>query len=227
MITNKKQAFTLTELLVALGIIGAIAALSIPSLLNNIHSRMLTTQLRSTVESIQQLATDQLVEHKTKTLEDTDFNNPANILSETHFNITKSCTSGSAQKDCWKISTSVPTNERVTYKTINGGTGTVAAAQSAKLKNGVLISYYLSDQTLNGVTDDKVIGIFDIDVNGNDKPNIIGRDFFSVFVTKKGKLVDYKEVNGITNLDTLKSNCKNGTGWCFGVIMEDGWKMDY
>ena len=223
----KNNAFTLTELLVALGIIGAIAALSIPSLLNNINSRMLATQLRSTVESIQQIATDQLVKNKTKTLKDTDFSNPTALLSETNFNVTKSCTSTTAQKDCWKIATSVPVNERITYKTINGGTGTVVAAQSAKLKNGVLISYYLSEQTIFGVTNDKVIGIFDIDVNGNDKPNIIGRDFFSVFVTEKGKLIDYKEVKGITNYNTLKSNCQNGAGWCLGVIMEDGWKMNY
>ena len=68
----KLKAFTLTELLVALGIIGAIAALSIPSLMNAINNRMMATQIKSNVTAIQQLISDQLVLHKTKTLEDTD-----------------------------------------------------------------------------------------------------------------------------------------------------------
>ena len=41
-----KKAFTLTELLIALGIIGAIAAMSIPSTINKIHNDTLATSLK-------------------------------------------------------------------------------------------------------------------------------------------------------------------------------------
>ena len=81
----KLKAFTLTELLVALGIIGAIAALSIPSLMNAINNRMMATQIKSNVTAIQQLISDQLVLHKTKTLEDTDIASATTFYSNFDF----------------------------------------------------------------------------------------------------------------------------------------------
>ena len=63
---HTKQAFTLTELLIALGIIGAIAAISIPSLMTSINNRILTNQLKSTVGAIQQLMNDEMVTKNTK-----------------------------------------------------------------------------------------------------------------------------------------------------------------
>ena len=67
-----KKAFTLTELLIALGIIGAIAAMSIPSTINKIHNDTLATSLKSNVGAIQQIVSDQLVLKRTKDLSDTD-----------------------------------------------------------------------------------------------------------------------------------------------------------
>ena len=97
---NNKNAFTLTELLVALGIVGAIAALSVPSLLISINNRLLTTQLKSTVGSVQQLIFDQLIAHKTKNLLETDFKNPATLLTNSNFSVAKTC--ADSAKDCWK-----------------------------------------------------------------------------------------------------------------------------
>ncbi len=72
--------------MVALGIIGAIAALSIPSLLNNINNRMLTTQLKSFVGSIQQLLNEQMVIHKTQDARDIllggEITNSLNVAKE-------------------------------------------------------------------------------------------------------------------------------------------------
>ena len=63
-----KKAFTLTELLIALGIIGAIAAMAIPSTINKIHNNTLATSLKSNVAAIQQIVSDQLVLKRTKDL---------------------------------------------------------------------------------------------------------------------------------------------------------------
>ena len=65
---TNKSAFTLTELLIALGVIGAIAAISIPSLMSTINNKIHATELKNTVASIQQLISDQMIAHKTKTL---------------------------------------------------------------------------------------------------------------------------------------------------------------
>ncbi len=43
---TNKSAFTLTELLIALGVIGAIAAISIPSLMSTINNKIHATELK-------------------------------------------------------------------------------------------------------------------------------------------------------------------------------------
>ena len=57
--------FTLTELLIALTIIGVIAGLTIPSLMENIQKRLLITQLKSSIGAIQQLTNNQMIYYKT------------------------------------------------------------------------------------------------------------------------------------------------------------------
>ena len=52
---NKKSAFTLSEILVTLGLIGAISALTIPTLAYNYRSKVLEEQFRSTYSDIRQI----------------------------------------------------------------------------------------------------------------------------------------------------------------------------
>mgnify|MGYP002569277893 FL=1 len=77
----QKRAFTLTELLIALGIIGTIAALSIPSLMTSIHNKMLATQLQNNVESVQQAIANQKIIHNTKDLTETKFKDESGFYS--------------------------------------------------------------------------------------------------------------------------------------------------
>ena len=65
----RKKAFTLTELLIALSIVGAIAALSIPALIEDVNRRLLVNQLKNTVVTVQQLVDQQLIENNTKNLQ--------------------------------------------------------------------------------------------------------------------------------------------------------------
>ena len=46
MILKNKKAFTLTELLLALAVVGAVAALSIPALLENINRKVLASKIQ-------------------------------------------------------------------------------------------------------------------------------------------------------------------------------------
>lgn len=220
---HNKKAFTLTELLVALGIIGAIAALSIPSLLNNINARMLTTQLKSTVGSIQQLATDQLVANKTKDLSDTDFKSADSLIVDKNFSIVKKCdTAGECWDQTYKKLSDMSVLNRIPGKD-EGNMTTV------KLKNGVLLSYKLATSEEFG-DEDSAIGIFYVDVNGAEKPNILGRDYFAFYVSKKGKIVDNWVINKQDpEEDEILGRCKNAdvmTG-CLTYIQLKNWTMDY
>lgn len=60
--------------------------------------------------------------------------------------------------------------------------------RSIILKNGAIISYGLSNVATKGLpsdSDDRDIGIFRIDINGIDKPNMIGRDVFGSIYQKR------------------------------------------
>lgn len=217
-----RKGFTLSELLLALIIIGVVATLTVPILMNNVHNKMFANQVKNMSATIVQLAQEQLIEHRTKDLDNTDFGNPEKLLSNDHFSIAKSCTSDESLTKCWK--TNAEGKEKVTYKKLNKTTDSIEAGQTIILKNGVLMKYFLTPNN------DKTVGMFVFDVNGNDKPNITGRDLFAFYITRKGYLAD----SGInspeeTSLADKISKCKTTSDatWCYGALADNGWKMDY
>ena len=220
----RKRAFTLTELLIALGIVGAIAAISIPSLMSTINNRVLASQLKNTVVGIQQVIDEQLTRNNTTSLSDTDFSSTNKLLSESNFSVSKICPAGTAHANCWKITT-----DATPYKWLTGADFRMNDSLTLKLKSGALIAYFPTTSapfTYEGSID-KVIGAFDIDVNGNEGPNIAGRDFFSFYVTDKGKIVDRYYNKGNISLATKQEACKGDAYACFGAVVDDGWKIQY
>lgn len=223
---QKKKAFTLTELLIALGIIGAIAAVSIPSLMSNINNRILASQLKNTVVGIQQIMDEQMTRNHTTSLLETDFKNPNSLLTEANFSVAKICPAGQARVGCWNI-----TEDATPYKWLTGAGFRMNDSLTLKLKSGTLIAYYRTNSnafTYEGVTD-RVIGAFDIDINGNEGPNIAGRDFFSFYITDKGKIVDNYYNSGNVSLATKRTACKTSSSAfaCFGAVVDDGWQIRY
>lgn len=219
-----RNGFTLSELLMALTIVGVIAVLTVPVMMNNIHNKMFATQVKNMAATIEQLAQDQLIVHRTRDLSDTDFGDPEKLLTDKHFAITKTCSSSSAAKDCWK--TAATGKDKVTYKNLNKQNISLGNAKTIILKNGVILLYNLETST------DSAVGYFIIDINGNDNPNIVGRDLFAFFVTPKGRIADISSiVNANDQLNTKISKCKNDVGYgffyCYGTLVDSGWKMDY
>ena len=217
-----KKAFTLTELLVALAIVGAIAALTIPNLLSNINNRMMVAQLKNTISFIQQLAQEQLVQYKTQSLQETDFASAATLLTTNNFDIARTC--ADAAKDCWK--TSAEGSEKIQYRRISDKAEISPSGPSwasVELKNGVLLSYSVDNRSYDG---ERLVGQFCVDVNGNDGPNISGRDYFCFFVTKTAKIVSmFDDKSKDENIE----NCITGvaSNYCVKAVMEAGWKMEY
>ena len=222
-----KKAFTLTELLLALTIVGVLAVLTVPILMNNIHNRMFATQVKNMSATIEQLAQDQLVTHRTRDLSDTDFADPAKLLSDKHFSIAKTCaTSTDAKKNCWKIT--AEGKDKIAYKYIKDtGSANPVIGYTVVLKNGVLLTSP-SLQSEENVSGD-IVARITIDVNGNDKPNIAGRDLFSFYMTNKGHVVDFLYAKNVTmSPDEKKRKCVKGSGrTCYGALADNGWKMDY
>lgn len=217
-----KKAFTLTELLVALAIVGAIAVLTIPNLLNNINNKLLVSQLKNTVGFIQQLASEQLVQNKTQDLRETDFASAGTLFTSNNFDIAETC--ADAAKDCWK--TTATDSSKITYRRISDKADVNPAGPkrtSVELKNGVILSYATTDIDYDG---DKLIGEFCVDINGNEGPNMTGRDYFCFYVTKSAKIIG---MNDDLGKDKNIENCTNAvaSNYCTKAVIESGWKMEY
>lgn len=204
---TNKLAFTLTELLIALGVIGAIAAISIPSLMTTINNKLTTTQMKNITTTIQQLIADQMVAHKTKTLADTDFKSATTIYS--NLSTVAAC---NANRKCFAdqyTTIDAPTTKATETLPFSSSDGML-------LKNGTTIFYQLLDYQKYHGTEDETIGIFYVDINGPDRPNIIGRDLFSFFVTKAGKVRGSYSAN--------PSTCDT-THECYQALLFHGWNM--
>ena len=208
MIYKNNNAFTLTELLIALGIIGAIAALSIPSLISTVHNKVLATQIKSDVASIQQLINDQMVTKKTKNLSDTGFSSSTDF-----YKLIDKAQDCSETVKCWGTS----------YRVIGGASSeSTIPTDGIKLKNGGAMSYSLVTATKDTKKDDSAdddsasFAQIYVDVNGPDQPNIIGRDLYAFYITKKGQIKGADSV-GQSTCDTPLE--------CFQALMDNGWVM--
>ena len=74
-----RNGFTLMEILISLGIVGVVAAVTIPSLVSSTNNKNIGNALARSVELIQQGFTNIKVEAQTNSADDTVFENIAMI----------------------------------------------------------------------------------------------------------------------------------------------------
>lgn len=161
---NKFKAFTLAEVLITLGIIGVVAALTVPTLMNNIQDRQYKSAYKKAYSALNQavmsaIANDELVDSPTTNPQPNGFQtNFLTIMSK--FKVTKACTSGSDNADCWD-----PTGEKYGLSYSTGYPTSVANAFIDS--SGMAWTQYYSGSLRTFV-----------DTNGFKKPNQWGKDRF-------------------------------------------------
>ncbi len=201
----RKRAFTLTELLIALGIIGTIAALCIPSLMTTINNKSLAIQLQNNVAAIQQAIANQKIIKNTKDMSETAFANETDFYALFQSSKGETCSASSTTK-CWGNS----------YRVIGGGAPSyelVPEGNAIRLKNGATIAYKTGNDDAYG--NKQLCEIF-IDVNGADEPNIVGRDLFAFFISKNGTISGNRSVNPGT-CDTPSE--------CFNALVKNNYNV--
>jgi prepilin-type N-terminal cleavage/methylation domain-containing protein len=169
---NKKAAFTLAEVLITLGIIGVVAALTLPSVIQNAQRRELQTGLKKGYSTIAQ-ALDMYYYDNGERLTNADVRQLRPILMKYIKDI----------KDC-KNSNCVPTDSNI-YKNYTGTTN----LYMSMFDDGQFVlpdgSFILID---NGGGSNYLF--ISIDVNGYKKgPNRLGQDLFMFqILNSNGKL---------------------------------------
>lgn len=224
------SAFTLSEVLVTLAIVGVVSAMTVPTLMKNYQRQSYVTQLHKVCNEIMQ-ALDSLKNDKSalNIKEARFYDTEANVSSffKKYFKITK---------DCGKDFTPCFSDE---YKSINGTDITltdIGISKVVNLASGASVA-------MGGLAAvNSVGGYICVDINGTKGPNIGGRDLFYITYDINGNLEDttafiiakLQEVSDPTKVDLKKIresafsvNCaSNGLG-CFGKILNDNWQMNY
>lgn len=218
-----KKGFTLAEVLITLGIIGVVAALTIPALIVNYQKKQTVTKLKKVYSALQQSI--QMSQTEYENISDWDWTLDANDFFMKYlaknFNVIKNC---GTEQGCWNTTgiLYLDGNEYVPNPLKSSGWSSLI------LSDGVYISLYKVEN--NHVH-------FMVDLNGSKKPDMLGKDIFEMtftsgpfsdpyhIITKPGI---YFYGNGFSR-DVLANNCKksrNANGqYCGALIQYDGWEM--
>ncbi len=247
----KKAAFTLAEVLITLGIIGVVAAITLPTLIKNYQKQVWVNQLKKEVSVLQNAVRTIIATEGVENLSDTSF-----------FEREKNCQEGYF---CYKRHL-----EKLNLKIVGENKHNGYCAESSC----AITIYYLADGASVGVpfaegfayrvNDDVVSTTFFVDVNGDKGPNKSNRDQFAFDLDNYGQIVPsedlgisdeaFAELNnackedpntcqaifGTTNitkdhinkwlLDNMSSKCSDtdmAEKVCTDLIMQSGWKMNY
>ena len=216
----KKFGFTLAEVLVTLGVIGVIAALTLPSLIANYEKKVYATSLKKDYTLIMNAFQKAMVDGES--LGDFEQTELADALKSDDINI--------AQKEINKYfrNAKVSQSDQRSYRYIN------KYDWEYERCNIPSVAKYRTD--LPGFTFwvvGQYSGIMElyIDVNGADsKPNIVGKDFYYVRLNKRLKLDGHWYSIWRSNAKHYAYNdCKTFKGEaCFYTIYaEDNWEIKY
>lgn len=223
----KKKAFTLAEVLITLGIVGTVTAMTIPTLLTNIRERQTVTKLKQTYSILGQ---------SLKLAEDnggvfSDFVDNGNISSKDrvaklidllrpHLKILVDCGHNDTNEACVK-------NQY--YKELNNNNRENYANKQfyykVVLSNGTHLILRAGENYWKLPDGSREFIRVYVDTNGTQGPNQWGKDFFVFHYYDSVGLIPGGAPNGPTQ--EFDCNNKNQTGFgCAYKVLKDG-RFDY
>ena len=224
----KCTAFTLAEVLITIGIVGIVASLTMPSLIANYQKQQVVTQLKREYNVISNALRAAQADYGD--YEEWELGQAGTIQSASDFADNYLLPYLSVLKKCETETSGECTYE---YTALNGSSGRSLAKYSRFILNdGAMIFVSTSSTSVFP----KLIYI-NIDINGNKKPNKMGKDLF-VFATTLETTQDiYKPTGRLTangqtqTRETIKNNgivgcSRNARGeFCSALIIKDGWTI--
>ncbi len=228
-----KKGFTLAEVLITLAIIGVVAALTIPSVVRNYQKTQTVTQLKkaySALVNTTNLAIAQegpIAQWAVGHWNPEDSKTFANTYLIPYLKVAKNCetkTTNECKFEAISLNNSCSLND--------GGSCNLGSNYARFfLNDGTLVAVVTYSQT--SPTEQKFATIR-IDINGQKKPNVYGKDvfLFRYFITGygnayDGKFVPYGHQSSRSNITQEGGPCnKTGDGsYCAALIMKDGWEI--
>lgn len=223
----KHNGFTLAEVLVTLGIIGVVSAMTVPTLVQNYQRKSYVTQLHKVYNELGQAAERYKTDNNYVSLKESRIvgnKEELNKFVKTYFKIVKDC--GGSYSSCFADSyewidssqDKISTDTHECWSTVVLASGAALCVDSGKFEANQADKDMNGDGQIDendkiyngGVQGDAAITI-EIDINGLQGPNIVGRDLFAVNILSDGTVVGNPGSHG---------------GYSVKII-EDGWEMNY
>ena len=184
----QKKAFTLSEVLIALTVIGVIAALTVPALVQKTQKQEFVSALQKAYSTLSQAANMIIAEHGSPRADQEGWASSGQNI----YNMYKKYTAGT--KECGtgtECLTQLETGKGFKYLNSNSTLNWYNSDPSRYklvLADGtqVMFGYYRSDCQQTNWGSNKYCAEILVDVNGNKKPNTLGRDAFAFVVRENG-----------------------------------------
>lgn len=223
-------AFTLAEVLITLGIIGIVAEMTIPTLVQNTQEKVIVVSLKKAYSVLTQAYIMTVNDNGTPNswALSEDYAGSKVIMDNfaKYMNVIKRC---DAEVGCFP---------QGTYKLENSTTDwhdfySSVVVPKAQLADGsiILVSSYANCNGIYGTSAalQNVCGWIGVDVNGAKKPNALGRDFFAFHLTETGIVPLGEQAYNAAALD-FDNGCKtqvsaSGYGCTAWVIYNEN--LDY
>ena len=220
--TKFNNGFTLAEVLVTLGIIGVVSAMTVPTLMQNYQRQSYVTQLHKVYNEVSQAMVQYQNDRNALNLNEAGLNSQAafDAMVPQYFKTVQKC--DNSLTPCFPATTS--------YKKMSG----VALSETVY---DVRTSYVLASGAsvrFNYVVSGNRICHIQVDVNGRKGPNILGRDLFTLSIYNDGTIDENGTSAPVSETDrntAFTAGCNGATGdnvyGCFGKILNDNWQMTY
>jgi type II secretory pathway pseudopilin PulG len=224
--SRKKAAFTLAETLIAIGIIGVVSALTIPTLIKNYQKRVIETNLKKTFAELQSVIKQSELDNGPFEGWDYTLGYPAFAKTYiTPYMKIRQCKSGecfakehhNGYYDVWRLAN--------TGETTTGGVWCIMPKYITLDGRHIGIMPYTYTTIRKSV-------VFAVDVNGSAGRSVLGEDvFFMSMIYADGKKKIFAMSSGHFygwNDTTLKAKCyarDSESSYCGDVIRRNGWKF--
>ncbi len=240
---KKNTGFTLAETLITLAIIGVVAALTIPSVVQKYQERQLVTGVKKFYTVITQAVQMAVIEHGTPdqwglTREDST---PMAEYVLPYLKNAKICRTDGESK-CHTAEKLYGRNGSTPYSPIIFNGSGATGRSGFQLADGMIIGTYnqltqpdnpdgydICTANFGTGSATNICGEYIVDVNGSSSPNTYGKDIFIFNLTKNGTVIPVGARNYTFENYTFETGCldesSNGLG-CAGWVIENG-NMDY
>lgn len=225
------QGFTLAEVLITLGIIGVVAAMTLPALVQNSRNKELQSGLKKAYSTISQALDLYQAENGERYI--VQNHEPGKLKPSIikYFKISKDCGQGSEATEEELKTTCVPNYSKFgeTYQSANNIYKNFNGTSNMHLKDFDDGQFVLMDGMLILLEDSSDRNLYiSVDVNGfNKKPNRLGQDLFMFQIDDKGFLRPMG-AEGTTYYSETEEYCsttstygKNGAGCTYKALHDD------